>query len=110
MLAYAADTLRGAALAPGRTRHRFPRMSGPLDMLFLAAVLVGVALGTSPVVQAPGDGLNYLRLAWGLLLVAALISKRVRSAARVTTLLAVSSTLVLVAVFLWNARRLQETG
>jgi hypothetical protein len=103
MLAYAADTLRGAALTPGRTGGRIPRVSGPLDLLFLAAAVVGVAFATWPVVQAPGDGLNYLRLAWGLLLVAALISKRVRSAARVTTLLAVASTLALVAVFLWGA-------
>src|SRR6516162_660411 len=66
MLAYAADTLRGTALAPGR----IPRMFAALDRLLPVAGLGVVALEVWAIVQAPGDGLNYLRLAWSLFFVA----------------------------------------
>jgi hypothetical protein len=103
MLAYAADTLRGTALAPGRTRGRTLRMFAAFDRLFPFAGLGVVALEIWAIVQAPGDGLNYLRLAWSLLFVAYLIRKRVRSAGRVTALLGISAALVLAAVFLLQA-------
>ena len=44
MLAYAADTLRGTALAPGTAPGRIPRMFAALDRLFPVAGLVVVAL------------------------------------------------------------------
>ena len=103
MLAYAADTLRGTALAPGRTRGRIPRMFAALDQLFPVAGLVVVALEIWAIVQAPGEGLNYLWLAWTLLFVACLIRKRVHSAGRVTALLGVGALLALAAVFLVQA-------
>ena len=103
MVAYAADTLRGTALAPGRTRGRIPRMFAALDRLFPVAGLVVVALEIWAIVQAPGDGLNYLRLAWSLLFLAYLIRKRVHSGGRVTALLGISAPLLLTAVFLTQA-------
>jgi len=103
MLAYAADTLRGTALAPGRTRGRISRMFAALDRLFPVAGLVVAALEVWAIVQAPGDGLNYLRLAWSLLFVAYLIRKRVHSAGRVTALLGIGALLALAAVFLGQA-------
>ena len=53
--------------------------------------------------RAPGLGLNYVQLAWSVLLVAWPVSMLVRSAARVTALILISSTLGGVAVTLWNA-------
>ena len=103
MLAYAADTLRGTALAPGRTRGRVPRVFAALDRLLPVAGVVVVALQIWAIVQAPGDGLNYLWLAWSLLFVAYLVRKRVHPAGRVTGLLGISAILVLGGVYLWNA-------
>ena len=108
MLGYAADTARGAAMAPGTARGRISRTSAALDRLFPVAGLVAVALEIWAIVQAPGDGLNYLRLAWGLLLVAYLIRKRARPAARLTALLGISATLALGVVFLGNVAQAPE--
>ena len=103
MLAYAADTLRGTALAPGRTRGRVPRVFAALDRLLPVAGVVVVALEIWAIVQAPGDGLNYLWLAWSLLFVAYLVRKRVHPAGRVTALLGIGAALVIAAVFLVQA-------
>jgi hypothetical protein len=103
MLAYAADTLRVTALAPGRTRGRIPRVFAALDRLFPVAGLVVAALEIWAIVQAPGDGLNYLWLAWSLFFVAYLIRKRVHPAGRVTALLGIGALLALAAVFVVQA-------
>jgi hypothetical protein len=103
MLAYAADTLRGAIMTPGSTQGRIPRKSAALDQLFLVVGLAVVALNIWTIVQAPGNGQNYLRVAWSLLFVAYLIRKRAHSAGPVTALLGISATLALGAVFLGNA-------
>ena len=103
MLGYAADTLRGTIMTPGRARGRIPRLFAAVDSLFPVAGLVVVALNAWGVVQAPGNGLNYLQLAWALLFVAYLIRKRVHPAGRVTGLLGISAVLVLGGVNLWNA-------
>ena len=103
MLAYAADTLRGTALEPGRTRGRIPRMFAALDRLLPVAGLGVVALEVWAIVQAPGDGLNYLRLAWSLFFVAYLIRKRVHFAGRATALLGIGALLALAAVYLVQA-------
>jgi len=108
MLAYAADTLRGTALAPGSTRRRSPRMFAALDQLFPVAGLVVVALNIWKIVQAPGNMENYLWMVWGLLLVAYLTRKRVSPAGRMTALLGISATLALGAVFLGNAAQAPE--
>jgi hypothetical protein len=102
MLAYAADTLRGAIRTPARARRRAPRFA-PAPFLLLVAGLVTVALSILATVQAPGHGPDYVQLAWSLLLVAWPISQLVRSAERTTVLISISSTLAGVVFFLWNA-------
>jgi hypothetical protein len=100
MLAYAADTLRGATVTA--VRGRVSRETAPL-YLFLIVCLVGVALEVWGIVQAPGDGPDYLQLAWGLLVLAWPISLLTRCAKRTSTLIAVSNALTGVAVSLWRA-------
>jgi hypothetical protein len=102
MLGYAADTLRGTAMMPGTARGRIARLRAAVDVPLPVAGLV-VALPAWAVVQAPRDGLNYLRLAWGLLFVAYLIRNRVRPAARMTALLGTSAILAAWAVLLGGA-------
>jgi hypothetical protein len=103
MLGYAADTLRGTIMTPGRARGRSPRTSAALDLLFLVGGLVVVVWGVWGIVQAPGDEKYYSWLVWGLLFVAYLIRKRVRPAGRMTPLLGISAVLALAAVYLGNA-------
>ena len=55
------------------------------------------------IVRAPEHPLNYLRLAWSLLLVAYPISTLLGSATRVTTLIVISGTVAGVAFSLWDA-------
>ena len=102
MLGYAADTLRGTAMMPGTARGRIARLRAAVDVPLPVAGLV-VALPAWAVVQAPRDGLNYLRLAWGLLFVAYLIRSRVRPAGRMTALLGTSAILAAWAVLLGGA-------
>jgi hypothetical protein len=64
---------------------------------------VVVAVSVWAVVQAPGDALNYLRLAWGLLFVASVIRNRVRPAGRMTALLGTSAIVAAWAVLLGGA-------
>ena len=101
MLAYAADTQRGTITTPGTARGQIPRRCA--DVLLLAAGLVVTALSVWSIVQAPGNGLNYLRLAWGLLIVAYHLRRRVHCAGRVTTLLGISAALAGGAVLLGEA-------
>jgi hypothetical protein len=103
MLGYAADTLRGTAMAPGTARGRISRLRATLDVPLPVAGLVVVTLSVWAVVQAPGNWLNYLRLAWGLLFVAYLIRTRVRAAGRMTALLGTSAILAAWAVLLGGA-------
>jgi len=100
MLAYAADTLRGAALTPGRARRRVPRLTTTLFLLLVGLVVVAWDLWT--IARVPGHALNYVQLTWSLLLVAFPISMLVHVAARVTALIAVSGTLAGVVFGLWN--------
>lgn len=103
MLGYAADTLRGTIMTPGMARGHIPRLFAAVDRYFPVIGLVVVAVDVWGVVQAPGNGLDYLQLAWSLLFVAYLIRKRVRPAGRVTALLGIGAILVLVAIGLWSA-------
>jgi len=103
MLGYAADTLRGTIMTPGTARSRISRLCATVDPLQPVAGLVVTAWSVWSIVQAPGDGLNYLRLAWGLLFVAYYLHKRVRSAGRLTALLGISATLAAGAVLLGAA-------
>jgi hypothetical protein len=102
MIAYAADTLRGTTLMHVSSRRQPPARTAVFSLLLIASVALA-ASGVWNIARAPGLPLNYLRLAWDLLLVAYPMSVLVRSAQRVTTLTVVSGTLLGVAVNLWDA-------
>jgi hypothetical protein len=109
MLGYAADTIRAAgrtpaARPPSRGRRQSPGMTGVL-YLILVASLASVAWEIWVIVQAPGHPRNYVDLAWGLLLVAYPLSILVDSAARVSRLIVITSSMVGIAVSLWDAHR-----
>jgi hypothetical protein len=95
MLCYAADTRRGAATTPVEGRAFY--------LLLATAGLVSVALSIQNIVRAPGNGLNYVQLAWEVLLVAWPIGRLARSANRTTALITMSSSLAGMTFFLWNA-------
>ena len=79
MLGYAADTLRGTALAPGRARRR----ATLLPSLLLIAALVNVVWAVWDAVRAPGHGANYVLVAWSLVLVAWSVSHYARPGPRI---------------------------
>ncbi len=100
MLGYAADTLRGTALTPGPARRR-PAATRLPGLVFVLG-LVGSAWATWITVRAPGHWVNYVQLAWSLLLMAWAVSQYVQSTARTTGLIIVSSCLAGLVVSTWN--------
>ncbi len=106
MLGYAADMVRGAALTRVRARPLRPAMTTTICVL-LAAGLAVTAWDVRDIVAAPGDPLNYLRLAWGVLLLAFPLSVLVRSGSRVSLLIVCGGLLAGAAVNLWGAARAQ---
>jgi hypothetical protein len=76
MLGFAADTVRGTALTPGRAQGRFSRISAVLDLLFPVAALLVVTMNVWSIAQEPGDVQNYLWVAWGFFFVAHAIRSR----------------------------------
>jgi hypothetical protein len=98
MIAYAADTFRGTALTHLRAR----RVRIPL-ILALVATLTTSTWSIWKIAQAPGQPLNYVQLAWNLLLVGYPVSMIARCAARVSTLIVACAVLVGVVVNLWEA-------
>lgn len=102
MLGYAADTFRGTTLTHVRARRQAPAVTAALSVLLLASLAL-VTWNVWNIVRAPEHPLNYLRLAWSLLLVAYPISTLLRSATRVTTLIVMSGTVAGVASSLWDA-------
>jgi hypothetical protein len=99
MIAYAADTFRGTALTHLSGRRRLPL---PLTLALVAALATST-WSIWKIAQAPAQPLNYLRLAWNLLLVAYPVSMIVRCAWRVITLIVCVGVLLGVAVNLWEA-------
>jgi hypothetical protein len=99
MLAYAADTFRAVALTGVAVRRTSPAV---LRGLLLAGLAV-VGWDSWSIVQAPGHPLNYVRLAWGLLLLAYPISMLGRSGSRASAPIVVSGSLLGAAVNLWEA-------
>jgi uncharacterized membrane protein len=79
-----------------------------VPLLLLLASLAVVPWDIWATARAPGHGLNYLQLAWALLLLAFPISVLVRSTARMTVLIVISGNLAGVAVNLWNAAQAPE--
>jgi hypothetical protein len=104
MLGYAADTVRGAALTRVRARRLRPGMTATLCVLLVADLAI-TAWDVRDIVAAPGDPLNYLRLVWGVLLLAYPLSVLMRSASRVSLLIACGGTLAGAGVNLWDAAR-----
>jgi hypothetical protein len=104
MLGYAADTLRGTALTPGPGRRRpWAILTPALGRLIFAAALVTSAWSIWEIVQAPGYWVNYVRVAWCLLLTAWPVSQYLQSTARTARLILASSYLAGVAVYIGNA-------
>jgi hypothetical protein len=105
MLAYAADTLRGATATPSRARRPAPQMIMKLylDYPLLAAGLILVVYYIWTAVRAPGHPLNYLLLAWSFIIMAYPISKLVRSTEHLSTSIVACGLLAGVGVNLWNA-------
>jgi len=93
MLGYAADTLRGTALTPGPARRRPAAILTPLLGLLFVAALMLVAWDVWNTVRAPGQWVNYVRVAWSLFLVALPVSQYVRSNTRMPVLILISSCL-----------------
>jgi hypothetical protein len=88
MLAYAADTFRGTTLTRVRSRRRRLELAmAAVLRLLLVACLALVTWIIWTIAREPGQPLNYLQLAWCLLLVAWEISMLVRPAARSTKLM-----------------------
>ena len=81
MLGYAADTLRGTAMAPDETPGLISR---PLMLLGLVTGLLSAALSILSIVLAPGDGRYYLQLTWSLLFVAFFIGSLAHAPERIT--------------------------
>jgi hypothetical protein len=101
MLCYAADTFRGTAMTPVRAWRRPSRRTAALSLVLLGALISAVwSIGT--IVRAPGHGLNYLQLAWALLLVAVPISLLARASVRMILLIIVSGDLAGMAVLIWQ--------
>jgi hypothetical protein len=102
MLGYAADTLRAVALRDVRPPRRSPAMTAVLRSLLIAALAV-VGWDTWSIVHGPGQPLNYLRLAWGLLLVAYPITMLAGFAVHAGMRILIGSVLLGAAVNLWDA-------
>ena len=90
-----------------KSRGRTPRIT-PTIYLLLLACLGSMAWDIWSTVRAPEHGLNYLQLAWSVLLVAYPVSVLARSCLRRGSLIIISSTLVGEAVMLWNAAHAPE--
>jgi hypothetical protein len=101
MLSYAADTFRGTAMTPVRAWRRPSRLTAALS-LFLLAALIGVAWNVWTIARAPGQGVNYLQLTWGLLVVAVPISLLARATVRMILLIIVSGDLAGMVVLIWQ--------
>jgi hypothetical protein len=105
MLGYAGDTLRGATLIRVRARRAPRRFVTVAGCVFLVVGVYDVVAFGLAVVAEPGDPLNYLRLAWGVLLVVYSISLLMRCAWRVSTLILTSQCVAGAAANLWQAER-----
>jgi hypothetical protein len=71
--------------------------------LLLFVSLTGLTFSIWATVQAPGQGLSYLQLAWSLLVVAFPVSLLASSPWRVIVLIITAGNLAGLAVFLWKA-------
>ena len=104
MLGYAADTLRGTGLMPGRGRPRLAGTASPLwPGLLVVAGSVAMVWDVRDTVRAPGHWVNYVQLAWSLSLVAWPISQYVGPTVRMTGLIVIGGGLAGLVVCIWTA-------
>jgi hypothetical protein len=106
MLGYAADTLRGTIITAARSGSRIQRVRASCSLVLVlqfAALLVLMASDIWDIVQMPGNALNYLQLAWTVLLASWTISWLLRGVGRTTVLLILGACLAGAAVNGWNA-------
>ena len=81
---------------PGRSSAGWKRL------LFVAGLVVMV-WGIRDTARTPGHWVNYVQVAWSFFLVACPISQYVRSGARMTGLVVISSGLAGEVIYIWNA-------
>jgi hypothetical protein len=105
MLGYAADTLRGTARASGRARRGPAAPSSILPGLLFMAALGSMVFEIRDLVRDPGHWVNYVLVAWSLVLAAWPVSQYLRSGARITGLIVISSLIAGEVIYISNAVR-----
>ena len=103
MLGYAADTLRGTARASGRARRGPAAPSSILPGLLFMAALGSMVFEIRDLVRDPGHWVNYVLVAWSLVLAAWPVSHYLRSGARITGLIVISSLIAGEVIYISNA-------
>jgi hypothetical protein len=103
MLGYAADTLRGTARASGRARRGLAGPSSILPGLLFLAALGSMVFEIRDLVRDPGHWVNYVLVAWSLVLAAWPVSQYLRSGARITGLIVISSLIAGEVIYISNA-------
>ena len=103
MLAYAADTLRGAARSSGRSLGLMVLRTRPFERVFLVVFLVAMGASIWAIAQAPGNGQYYLQLTWSLLFVAYFVGRLAHVSDRITWPLMFGSAVTLEVLSIWNA-------
>ena len=103
MLGYAADTLRGTARASGRARRGHAAPSSILPGLLFMAALGSMVFEIRDLVRDPGHWVNYVLVAWSLVLAAWPVSHYLRSGARITGLIVISSLIAGEVIYISNA-------
>jgi hypothetical protein len=111
MLGYAADTLRGAARAPGSARRRSATLSALWSRLVFTAFIAGLVflvLSVQDAVRAPGDWVDYVDMALSLSLMAWAVSHYLRPSARTTRL--ISEGTCLAGLVYYSCHAVQSPG
>ena len=103
MLGYAADTLRGTARASGRARRGPAAPSSILPGVLFMAALGSMVFEIRDLVRDPGHWVNYVLVAWSLVLAAWPVSQYLRSGARITGLIVISSLIAGEVIYISNA-------
>ena len=103
MLGYAADTLRGTARASGRARRGPAAPSSILPSVLFMAALGSMVFEIRDLVRDPGHWVNYVLVAWSLVLAAWPVSQYLRSGARITGLIVISSLIAGEVIYISNA-------
>jgi hypothetical protein len=103
LLGYAADTLRGTARASGRARRGPAAPWSILPGLLFMAALGSMVFEIRDLVRDPGHWVNYVLVAWSLVIAAWPVSQYLRSGARITGLIVISSLIAGEVIYISNA-------